>query len=87
MRKGTFANKTEDLCTPVARAIQREQEIRDIDTERLAELSGVRSRTIRRIKAGGSTNIHTLDKILDVLGLELTAQPIGADYREQMKNI
>lgn len=85
MRK--FHNKTEDLCTPVARAIQREQELQSINNEHLANVAKVTVRTVLRIKAGGQTTVRTLESVLDALGLELTAQPIGADFREQMKNV
>lgn len=80
-----FRHKTEELCTPLARIIQGYQDRYKISNIELAKRSKMSTRNLIRIKSGASCNTATLDRLLDCLGLELTAQPIGADYRDEMR--
>jgi len=52
--------------------IKERREALQVTQDRLAELSGVGLRTIKQFESGkGNPTLLTLDKIADVLGLEL----------------
>ena len=52
--------------------IKERRETLRISQERLAELSGVGLRTLKHFESGkGNPTVNTLEKIADVLGMEL----------------
>lgn len=54
------------------RSIKERREALQVTQERLAELSGVGLRTIKQFESGkGNPTLLTLQKIADVLGLEV----------------
>jgi transcriptional regulator with XRE-family HTH domain len=54
------------------RTIKERREALQVTQERLAELSGVGLRTIKQFESGkGNPTLMTLQKIADVLGLEV----------------
>jgi transcriptional regulator with XRE-family HTH domain len=54
------------------RTIKDRREVLQVTQERLAELSGVGLRTIKQFESGkGNPTLMTLQKIADVLGLEV----------------
>jgi transcriptional regulator with XRE-family HTH domain len=54
------------------RTIKERREVLQVTQERLAELSGVGLRTIKQFESGkGNPTLMTLQKIADVLGLEV----------------
>lgn len=57
----------------VINAIKARREMLKVTQESLAELSGVGLRTIKQFESGkGNPTLQTLQKIADLLGLELT---------------
>ncbi len=55
------------------KAIKERREMLKVTQEGLAELSGVGLRTIKQFESGkGNPTLQTLQKIADLLGLELT---------------
>lgn len=57
----------------VIKAIKERREMLKVTQESLAELSGVGLRTIKQFESGkGNPTLQTLQKIADLLGLELT---------------
>ncbi|HLS10830.1 MAG TPA: helix-turn-helix domain-containing protein [Flavobacteriaceae bacterium] len=53
--------------------VKYRREMLDVTQEQLAELSGIGLRTLKQFESGkGNPTIETLQKIGDVLGLELT---------------
>jgi transcriptional regulator with XRE-family HTH domain len=55
------------------KAIKERREMLKVTQESLAELSGVGLRTIKQFESGkGNPTLQTLQKIADLLGLELT---------------
>lgn len=55
------------------KAIKERREMLKVTQESLAELSGVGLRTIKQFEIGkGNPTLQTLQKIADLLGLELT---------------
>ena len=86
MSKVHFKCKVEEVPTSYARAIRREQIKRNLSNEDLAKLCGLSVRSVYRLITGSSPRIETLEKILFELDLELTAQPIGADFKEELEN-
>lgn len=60
-----------DICKKIK---ERRSQL-EITQQDLSDISGVGLRTIKDIETGkGNPSIHTLLKILDVLGMELDAQ-------------
>jgi transcriptional regulator with XRE-family HTH domain len=54
------------------RTIKERREVLQVTQERLAELSGVGLRTIKQFESGkGNPTLMTLQKIADVLGMEV----------------
>lgn len=78
-----FIYKAEDVATPYGRIVREKQMRYGISNEDLAARAGICSRTLCRILSGGAANIGTLERILNVFGLELTAQAIGEDYKQE----
>lgn len=76
----------QDMPFLVGKKIQEEQKNRHISNPDLANLVGISTRTLMRIKSGSSCRLETIENILFELGLELTAQPIGYDFKEEVKN-
>lgn len=55
------------------KAIKERREMLKVTQESLAELSGVGLRTIKQFESGkGNPTLQTLQKIADLLGLEVT---------------
>ncbi len=55
--------------------IKERRSLLGITQQDLADISGVGLRTIKEIETGkGNPSIHTLQKILDVVGMELDVQ-------------
>jgi y4mF family transcriptional regulator len=55
------------------KAIKERREMLKVTQQSLAELSGVGLRTIKQFESGkGNPTLQTLQKIADLLGLELT---------------
>ncbi len=55
------------------KAIKERREMLKVTQESLAELSGVGLRTIKQFESGkGNPTLQTLQKIADLLGMELT---------------
>ena len=56
----------------VIHAIKERREILKVTQEALAELSGVGLRTLKQFESGkGNPTLHTLQKLADVLGMEV----------------
>ncbi len=59
----------------ISNQIKKRRSLLGITQQDLSDISGVGLRTIKEIETGkGNPSIHTLLKILDVLGMELEAQ-------------
>jgi transcriptional regulator with XRE-family HTH domain len=59
----------------IVRSIKERREMMNVTQEELAELSGVGKRTIIQFEGGkGNPTLHTLQKLADVLGLEVCLQ-------------
>ena len=57
----------------IVNSIKERREMLKVTQESLAELSGVGLRTIKQFESGkGNPTLQTLQKIADLLGLELT---------------
>lgn len=57
----------------LVRAVKKRRESLQVTQETLAELSGVGLRTLKQFESGkGNPTLITLQKLADVLGLELT---------------
>ncbi len=57
----------------IINAIKERREMLQVTQEGLAELSGVGLRTIKQFESGkGNPTLQTLQKIADLLGLEVT---------------
>ncbi len=57
----------------IIKAIKERREMLQVTQEGLAELSGVGLRTLKQLESGkGNPTLQTLQKIADVLGLELS---------------
>ena len=56
----------------VIQSIKERREILKVTQEALAELSGVGLRTLKQFESGkGNPTLHTLQKLADVLGMEV----------------
>jgi transcriptional regulator with XRE-family HTH domain len=56
-------------------SIKERREILKVTQEALAELSGVGLRTLKQFESGkGNPTLHTLQKLADVLGMEVCIQ-------------
>ena len=60
--------------TEIGNIIRQRREYLLLKQEDLSELSGLSIRTIYQIENGSNPSAKTLEKILEVLGLELTIQ-------------
>jgi transcriptional regulator with XRE-family HTH domain len=59
----------------IIQSIKERREVLKVTQEELAELSGVGLRTLKQFESGkGNPTLHTLQKIADVLGMELCLQ-------------
>ena len=59
----------------VIQSIKERREILKVTQEALAELSGVGLRTLKQFESGkGNPTLHTLQKLADVLGMEVCVQ-------------
>ncbi len=59
--------------TELIKTIKARREVLQVTQETVAELSGVGLRTLKQFESGkGNPTLLTLQKIADVLGLELT---------------
>ena len=59
----------------VIHSIKERREILKVTQEALAELSGVGLRTLKQFESGkGNPTPHTLQKLADVLGMEVCVQ-------------
>lgn len=57
------------------KAIKERREMLKVTQETLAELSGVGLRTLKQFESGkGNPTLSTLQKIADVMGMELTLE-------------
>ena len=58
--------------TELIKTIKERREVLQVTQERLAELSGVGLRTLKQFESGkGNPTLSTLQKISDVLGMEV----------------
>lgn len=81
-----FNVQVEDIPTAYGRAIRREQIRLNINNEQLAARVGMSKRNLYRVIMTGNCSVATLERILFEFGLELTVQPIGADFKEELEN-
>jgi transcriptional regulator with XRE-family HTH domain len=59
----------------IVQSIKERREAMKVTQEELAELSGVGLRTLKQFESGkGNPTLHTLQKLADVLGLEVCLQ-------------
>jgi len=59
--------------TDLIKVIKKRREVLQVTQETLAELSGVGLRTLKQFESGkGNPTLQTLQKISDVLGLEIS---------------
>jgi transcriptional regulator with XRE-family HTH domain len=59
----------------IIQQIKARREMLNVTQEALAELSGVGLRTLKQIETGkGNPTIGTIQKLLDILGMELLLQ-------------
>jgi transcriptional regulator with XRE-family HTH domain len=59
----------------IIHSIKERREILKVTQEALAELSGVGLRTLKQFESGkGNPTLHTLQKLVDVLGMEVCIQ-------------
>ena len=59
----------------ILQSIKIRREILNVTQEALAELSGVGLRTLKQFESGkGNPTLHTLQKLSDVLGMEVCVQ-------------
>lgn len=59
----------------VIQSIKERREVMKVTQEALAELSGVGLRTLKQFESGkGNPTLHTLQKLADVLGMEVCVQ-------------
>jgi len=59
----------------IIHSIKERREILKVTQEALAELSGVGLRTLKQFESGkGNPTLHTLQKLADVLGMEVCIQ-------------
>ena len=64
----------------LVKIVKKRREALKVTQEDLAELSGVGLRTLKAIESGkGNPTIETLNKLADVLGLELKLEVRKAD--------
>ena len=56
----------------IIQSIKERREVMKVTQEALAELSGVGLRTLKQFESGkGNPTLHTLQKLADVLGMEV----------------
>ncbi len=61
--------------TELVKSIKERREVLQVTQETLAELSGVGLRTLKQFESGkGNPTLLTLQKLADVLGMELCLQ-------------
>lgn len=59
----------------IIQTIKERREVMQVTQETLAELSGVGLRTLKQLESGkGNPTLQTLQKIADVLGMEVCLQ-------------
>ncbi len=59
----------------IIQTIKQRREVMQVTQETLAELSGVGLRTLKQFESGkGNPNLQTLQKLADVLGMEVCLQ-------------
>lgn len=59
----------------IIQSIKERREVMKVTQEELAELSGVGLRTLKQFESGkGNPTLNTLQKLADVLGLEVCIQ-------------
>ncbi len=59
----------------ILQSIKNRREVLNVTQEALAELSGVGLRTLKQFESGkGNPTLHTLQKLSDVLGMEVCVQ-------------
>jgi transcriptional regulator with XRE-family HTH domain len=59
----------------ILQSIKNRREMLNVTQEALAELSGVGLRTLKQFESGkGNPTLHTLQKLSDVLGMEVCVQ-------------
>jgi len=59
----------------IIQSIKERREVMKVTQEALAELSGVGLRTLKQFESGkGNPTLHTLQKLADVLGMEVCLQ-------------
>ena len=59
----------------IIRSIKERREVLKVTQEALAEISGVGLRTLKQFESGkGNPTLHTLQKLADVLGMEVCIQ-------------
>ena len=63
------------LLTEIGKSIKFRREFLSLRQEDLAEMSGITTKTIHLIEKGtGNPSIETLEKLINVLGMELSLQ-------------
>ena len=67
----------------IIQTIKERREMMRVTQETLAELSGVGLRTIKQFESGkGNPTLQTLQKLVDVLGMEVCLQLKKTDYNK-----
>lgn len=63
--------------------IKERRQVMQVTQETLAELSGVGLRTLKQFESGrGNPTLHTVQKLADVLGMELCLQIKKTKYNQ-----
>ena len=67
----------------IIQTIKERREMLQVTQETLAEISGVGLRTLKQIESGkGNPTLHTLQKLTEVLGLEINVQVKKMQYNK-----
>lgn len=65
----------------IIQTIKKRREVMQVTQETLAELSGVGLRTLKQFESGkGNPTLQTLQKLVDVLGMEVCLQLKKAQF-------
>jgi transcriptional regulator with XRE-family HTH domain len=65
----------------IIQTIKKRREMMQVTQETLAELSGVGLRTLKQFESGkGNPTLQTLQKLVDVLGMEVCLQVKKAQF-------
>ncbi len=72
----------------IIQTVKRRREMLQVTQEELARLSGVGLRTLKQFESGkGNPTLQTIEKIVDVLGLELVLSVKKISYATSENSI